>query len=125
MTYKTRLYLSLKLLNLRVCLVVCMLVDVLVVSDVYETDRQPYTRMYVLDSRWRLQIEHSNYNTASSDQEYNFEKLEEAEEKIILYLQALDSQNRTIYVYQDELDLFNAIDDELQMTVDDRSVGFY
>ena len=94
-----------------------MLVDAVLVTDEFETQIQPYSRLYVIDSRWILQIEHYNYKFDPDNREFNFEDLETAREKLLYYLNALDDRNRTLHVYQDELDLFSNIS-EMKMTVD-------
>ena len=80
-----------------------MLVDAVLVTEEFETDRQPYTRLYVLDSRWILKVEHYNYKFDPDDREYNFEDLDEARERIVLYMNSLDSPERTIHSRGDRL----------------------
>lgn len=94
-----------------------MLVDALLVTKRYETDIQPYTRIFVVDSRWVLKLEHRNYKWDPDDREYDFEQVETAQEKILLYLTSLDSEHRQLYIYQDELDLFADISN-MEMEVD-------
>lgn len=94
-----------------------MKVDAVLVTERFETERQPYSRFCVLDSRWILRIEHYNYQNNPEDREYNFENLDEARERIVLYLNSLDSEHRTIHIYQDELDLFSNVS-EMEMEVD-------
>jgi hypothetical protein len=94
-----------------------MLVDAVLVTEEFETERQPYSRFCVLDSRWILRIEHYNYKFDPEDREYNFEDLAEAKSRVVLYLNSLDSENRTLHVYQDDLNLFSEVS-EMEMEVD-------
>lgn len=96
-----------------------MKLDAVLVTNEFETERQPYSRFYVIDSRWILKIEHYNYRSGTEDREYNFEDLDEAKSRIALYLNSLDSAERTLHIYQDDLNLFANIQYEgVQMEVD-------
>ena len=94
-----------------------MLVDALLVSTEYETDRQQYTRLYVLDSRWILQVKHYNYKFNPENRTFNFESKEEAREKLLYYITVLDDSKRTLHIYQDDLGLFDQVS-EMEIQVD-------
>ena len=94
-----------------------MLVDAVLVSERFETERQPYSRFYVIDSRWVLKVEHYNYKFDPEDRTFNFEDLDEAQEKLLIYMNSLDTSERTLHIYQDDLGLFDSVS-EMEMTVD-------
>ena len=94
-----------------------MLVDALLVTEEFGTERQQYTRLYVLDSRWILQVKHYNYKFNPENRTFNFESKEEAREKLLYYITVLDDSKRTLHIYQDDLGLFDQVS-EMEMQVD-------
>ena len=93
-----------------------MKVDAVLVTERFETEKQPYSRFVVLDSRWILRVEHYNYVRNPTDEKFNFESKKNATNKLISYLNGLDKPYRTLHIYQDDLDLLPDVS-EMEMTV--------